>query len=829
MITLKIAAGNSERSKKVTNISIDWPTLLKRIAEPHIQPEARSYIMAGQCEGEIRGNKAVKATSIALIDIDDKAGTSGLDLIDLTDYLELAFPYLWALYTTRSYNGENVCCRLVVPFKKSVPEERHGDIVKSLVRNLPQEWQELVDGVSYLANQIMFLPCVAKDGDPFENFSGGNKPFDPDGLSVDGAGESNSSNLGDLGELVASKPANYSDEEVDSFLDAIDPNNLSYGLDDGTFGWANVIAAIAHQYQGGAIGLKKAKAWSERNKEKYQAATTTRKYNSFKSSLGNGRDPITMRSVSLYVKSRLGVNDSDLAVLEGLLKDARAISDLKAYVSFRDQVRAIPKTVLPDDARALIAASIASTFGKSEGITKTEIKKAISLTHKQIPDIDEDRITPQWMEGWCYIEKTREFYQVATNHGILKEAFDARFDRERECRELEIHASTLSLVHLNMKTVADYMYWPGADKIFTREGNTYINTYDDRRTDIRPPKSDEDAGKIFFIEDHFKNLVSNKEDRAILLDWLSYIYRNPGKRVNWAVLLQGGEGIGKSFISSMMTNLIGPGNSTVLSASTISGNFTDWAIGSILCTVEEIRVSGASRYEILDRLKPYLTNDEISIEEKYRRPRVVPNFTNYLFLSNHKDAIPLTEENRRYAVIYSDLQSKHDATRLIGDKESQGRYFDRLFTIIREDADLIGHWLMTRPISESFNPKDRAPITSSYEELMALSDNSVDELLFDAVDIFKCDVINELFIDITYLSQMARLEGFEIPKSNTLKSSLLKAGYSPINGRRVIISSLGRCHTIWYRKGKIREVTIRNKLKEFFKDGPPEEVDQDIF
>lgn len=825
---LRLATGRTVRSNKVRNITTRWEDFVARLRDPKVQPGERSYILPGWCEGEIRNEKNVKRTCLATIDIDDKDGSLGLKVADLVSAVDLFLNTSWAIYTTRSYDGMNACCRLVIPFAEDVPSHLHKSMVDKVVSILPTEWRKAVDGVSYLPYQASFLPCVKAKGDPFEFFTGG-EGFLLVGDIADGVGGASENTSEDGGEdnhslelVISNQPLDISDEEVDSLLDQIDPCGLSYGLDEGIFGWANVIAALAHQYAGNKAGLDKAIRWSEKNTEKFNHATTVSKYRSL--ARGNKLSPITMGSLIKHVGGAEHSSEERKIILDQLMAEAEDINDAQDYFNLTDKLRGISLNRLPEDARAMIAGIIYSGSWNGGRLTKAEIKRAIRPNEVSGVTSNET-LLPNWAMGWCYIEKMNKFYHINSAYSIDKDAFNARFNRKVECREVGMFASTLATNHWNIPTYADLMYWPGAGRVFEHEDQTYLNRYSPFALELRAPESAIDQEAIQFVENHFRNIISNDGDRSVLLDWLSYVYRNPGKRVNWSPVLQGAQGIGKTFINVMMTALMGRGNSTTLDGSTISGTeYTEWAEGKVLCVVEEVRVSGSNKYEVMDRIKPFITNSIISIREKYRSLREVPNFTSYLFITNHKDAIPIDKNDRRYAIIYSDLQSKDGLMAVVGEHDGGKTYFNKLFSIVKNHSDLIGHWLKNRTYSDSFNPEGHAPITGSREEALNLSSNSVDDALEDLIDKYQCDVINNIIVDVTYLHQLCQGEGDKLPKINALKSSLLVAGLSLIPGKRMWIKKLRRRHIIWYRKDTLKQSEIEEVVEDFFdkNDGEPD-------
>lgn len=808
-LTLKIATGKSEKSSAVENLSVTWGKFLERLSVPKVQPGERSYIIPGWCEGGIRNAGNVRRSSVAIIDIDDKAGSSGLRVEDLAGMLDFTFPYLWALYTTRSYDGGNACCRLVVPFAGEIGKGGHAAAVKELVTMLPDEWRALVDGVSYLPHQAMFLPCVKAEGDPFAMFSGGGKPY-----PASGGDEGESESECGIEDAVSALPLDLSDDEIAGLLSRIDPNTLSYGLDEGVFGWGNVIAALSHQYQGKDEGLRVALKWSSLNTEKHDEKVTRSKYKSFLRGRG-GRTPITFASVIKYVKELEESPEGRSGLVERLIHEAKKISSMEDYFAFQEEIKAYSMEALPKDGRAMIAAAVAAGFGKEAHLTKTEVKTALTPRPKgkAMGSVDGKQSSlPDWIGGWCYITATNEFYHIPSRYRVNKEAFNAIYDRENECLEEELSASVLALRDWGISTYSDTMYWPGAGEVIEHKSLFYVNSYRDDRIKTRAAATDEEADAVFAVEDHFRNLISNDDDRAILLDWLTYVYNNPGKRVHWSPVLQGGEGAGKSFINRMMTALMGSDNSSVLGGSVLNSNYTDWGTGRTLYTVEEVRISGGNKYESVDRLKPFLTNNEVMIEEKFRSIRVVPNFTNYLFLTNFKDAIPISEHGRRYAVIYSDIQTSKDVAKL-GDG-----YFERLFDAIGKYPECVGHWLSTRVLAGGFDPKGHAPITSCYEAVLAISETSTDDDFIDVIDNHRCEVINDKIIDATHLYDLRRSSGDVVFRTRTLRANLLKAGYSPIplHKGRVWIPKFKKRHLIWYKGDEVSTEKVLQIVHSFF-------------
>jgi hypothetical protein len=117
----------------------------------------------------------------------------------------------------------------------------------------------------------------------------------------------------------------------------------------------------------------------------------------------------------------------------------------------------------------------------------------------------------------------------------------------------------------------------------------------------------------------------------------------------------------------------------------------------------------------------------------------IPNTTNYLLLSNHDDAVPVTMGSRRVGVIKSPFDGDDTAKQLheMAVKEgysSSSDYFDTLFDAIEKHPDVIREWLNTWKITDSFNPTGRAPETDE-REAMILNSRSIEEVeIRDAIE-----------------------------------------------------------------------------------------------
>jgi hypothetical protein len=745
-------------------------------------------------------------------------------------------------YSTYSHTADKPKIRVVIPLSHAVTAVEYRALAEKFVAG----WGVKCDSCSFKPNQLMYMPrckfgelgntwTMKVDGEPLDV----NTFLAPSATAVE-AGSVHSTPSADFDLVddidddvaiqglmlaVASAPLDISDYEVSVYLDAYPALGSDY------HDWLGVGMSLHHQYSGSVEGFDCWYEWSNLGAvvDLEDRGDLLRKYNGF----GGRSKPRTFASVIHMVNEQGGLDDSvleDIRKVDGgrfyrgavisanseeydqLLVEASEVSDMEGYAIFKDKMLGISTVRLGGDLRASIASEVCSAIGKAKGMSKAEIKKAITPAGVVNGQLVSDVEVAEWSMDWTYIEIQRLFYHKRRNYGITREAFNAKFDRMEECVSGGMQASQLCLVMYKMETVVDTMYWPSGGDVIIHNGKRMLNSY--RRQGVKPCKVlDKDGDELvaLFLA-HLEHLIEDAVERAIVLNWMAFMYQNPGRRVNWSLVLQGTQGSGKSYIGNVMTLLLGS-NVQSLDTGTISGRFTSWATGAILNIVEEIRISGTNRWGIMDKIKPYITNDQVICERKGRDVMTLPNFTSYLLLTNHKDAIPIDGEDRRYCVIYSRLQTSEQLHDHFGGVKGVSDYFDTLFNKTRARPDALARFFTDYVVCPSFDPFGRAPYTEAKAQMIDLAVSEHRDVLDDLLLKYQDLLINDEFVDITYLNMQCVLNGDELPKTRSLSSMMLEKGYRPIKGRYFYTYSPQRKHYVWVKEGKSDNYAIK-KVKE---------------
>lgn len=781
-----------------------WGDIVKLLSN-HLESddkESVGFFVGGEFSSEKRKDEFLVCRSMLTLDIDKYTGT----IDDLEFDLDLLGLGAFVAYSTYSHTDNSPRVRLVLPLSRDVSGVEYRAVSEAFCA---AHDAFTFDECSHKPNQFMFLPSCPVDGarwslsgegaavdvDTFL-FGGGVSVFD--NVTIDDSADDDDDFTRDL-------PLNISDDEVQGLLFAYVAQGLEYDE------WLKVGQALHHQYVGSDKGLALWVSWSSLS-DKHDAKNMRKKYNSFGTWTGAR---VTMASVAWHVKQQGGVVASTFDTLRSEAQGAKGYND---YLALKKRVCAMNDSVLHDDMRSTLAADIVAACGKEIGLSKSEIKKAFCFGGKVEKSGDTVAALPDWLTDWVYVEKLCEFANTQLNYSIKREAFNAKYNRKEDVKHAETFASDYALTECELLTVVDKMYWPSAAVTFEYDNKLMLNSYVESGYKSEVMNDDNKHAIDLFLK-HISNVLVCEREQRILLDWLAYVVQNAGKRINWAILLQGAQGTGKSYFAKVLEWVLGS-NAKSLDPSALGERFTGWAHGSVVNIVEEIRIKGDDKWRIMDRLKPFITNSMIQIEEKGRDHRTVPNFTNYLLLTNYKDALPITNDDRRFCVMYGRIQNEQELFDYFGGRDAASDYFETLFSESEKHAGVIKTYLLTRAISEDFKASGRAPDTQSRQAMIQATISPEQCSVEDLINKHECGVINGRILDVTWLNELCVIDGDMLPPTRTLGHILSDIGYSQIEGRRVKIQKTRENHYIWFKNvaGATSSDAIE-KVRDFFKKG----------
>lgn len=266
--------------------------------------------------------------------------------------------------------------------------------------------------------------------------------------------------------------------------------------------------------------------------------------------------------------------------------------------------------------------------------------------------------------------------------------------------------------------------------IIERSGRKHVNTY----WPVDVPRK---VGDITPFLTHVRKLIPNDNDREILLCYMAACVQHQGHKFQWAPLIQGAPGNGKSLLSRCVAEAIGRRYVHWPKASKLAAQFNGWMVGKTFYAVEDIHVPGA-KMEIIEELKPMITGgDGLEIESKGVDQTSADICGNFMFNCNSKSDLPKTNSDRRYAIFYTAQQNADDVKR----DGMGGEYFPRLYNWLRaEGYAIVAEFLWTYPIPSHLNPAvtaggklNRAPDTSSTREAIEAGMGNIEQEIIEAV------------------------------------------------------------------------------------------------
>lgn len=177
-----------------------------------------------------------------------------------------------------------------------------------------------------------------------------------------------------------------------------------------------------------------------------------------------------------------------------------------------------------------------------------------------------------------------------------------------------------------------------------KDGGHAFNTH--MMSDVRPKKGDPEKWL-----DYMKWLFPIPDDRTEVMRWCATIMARPDIKMNYALLLcSEQQGVGKTTLGqNILGPIVGLHNMKAPSVTEIlDSQFTGWKSRCRLILVNEI-YEGQS-VKAYNRLKSLITDTTIEVNEKFVTPYTIQNWSHILACSNHKNALKLPDDDRRWLV-----------------------------------------------------------------------------------------------------------------------------------------------------------------------------------
>lgn len=717
-------------------------------------------------------------------------------LAQLPQIVNVMAPYSFCIYHTASSTPDLPRIRVVVD-ADAIPPESYPQAVSTVARILSLGE---VTSESTRVCQPMFVPVMFR-GDTqtpliAENLSG--RPMTVEDicgtqLHTPAKGNAQPQQGVDLDHL---RPPveEIGAEDVAGALSHLDP-------DMDRKSWLNVAAGLKHQF--GDAGLDLWREWSARGAKFPGEEELETQWRSIRRT-PRGRLPVTIRSI-LKLAASAGWQPAEVA--------QKCYAAVNQWVS--DPLRT--ETELMNDGVTRIAAApllshiergaLVNKLGsvlKSKGVavSRTDLMRQLRTAERDERGKGGDNTDkpeaslPKWVQGVHYVADKNQFYLPRTGQRWTPESFDNTFSEQMmasgdDAGRPSVLPRHYVLNQVKCPKVDGFLYDPTSPDhiVVEHDSKRFINTY--RRTYIPEDHQRADEAGAMVLK-HCEIVFNATCEAQHVLDWVSYIVQNPGGKIMWAILMQGAEGCGKSVWFEMLRRCLGSSNVKEVSANEVmNSNWTEWAAETQAVNIPEIRVVGESRHAVMNKLKTLISDPTISIAQRNTDTRSVPNFANYFLTTNHTDALALTENDRRYYVLFSRIQSKAEVRRL-----RDTGHFQRLFEMLDDNAGGLRAWFLNRKISPTFD-HIIAPDSGYKSEML----DAAATPLHRAVELAIADNDNPL-VAKDLLSSRSLREILEVEHrglgrftDQTLASVLREMGYTAAGRERMGDSR----HSLWVR------------------------------
>jgi hypothetical protein len=225
---------------------------------------------------------------------------------------------------------------------------------------------------------------------------------------------------------------------------------------------------------------------------------------------------------------------------------------------------------------------------------------------------------------------------------------------------------------------------------------------------------------VNFFNNHIKYVWANNNEvyYKYLMSWIAQIIKTPWKRTEIAILLQGGQGSGKTLPCDILFNHVF-GHEIGGCASglgSLTQRFNGSTMNKLFCKIDELSVvDGDSFNACFDKMKSLITDRQVQVEKKGMEHIMIDNYCNFIMTTNHRHTVKIEGDDRRYAIFEVSDKYKQDTD-----------YFADFMDILDNQyaGDNLYTYFKNYPDDEMVNLR-RIPMTEIKKEMADLSKSTV--------------------------------------------------------------------------------------------------------
>ena len=498
----------------------------------------------------------------------------------------------------------------------------------------------------------------------------------------------------------------------------------------------------------------------------------------------------------IKIAESLTENQEDEAVL--LYRNALHISNAFAskIASIIQTNIGILKGDLQKDAKQM-GREIATTFRNASEDMPRKSGQSLSETHPcSLP-------APAFVDSWdtlvgryVYIITENKWFDRYTRETLSPESLNSAQAHIMEKLSfsgeegLKLRATDALVARNDTLKVDSRSYWPGMNQdLIHVDKIDAINTW-------RPTSLQAIQGDITLWWTLFCHIFPDEQARDRILDWMAFILQHPEIKINYALVIGGGERIGKDTIFLPLLHGVGFKNMINIQAEALDEKYADHFVGKKLVVIQEIyQATFKDSTTVENKLKNYLASppDVLDLRRLGEKNTQQMNLIQLLIYTNHRvDALHLSSRGDRYLCEWSPA------------KQLSPEFYKSIYDWFEHEqgTEKVYDFLMRRDIGH-FDPKGNAPVTEWRTELRGSGKSDMEYKVEDII--YKIHQENErartllakaiqdgiaitnanahLYHEQIYISPQMILDKLGVPMaSKTLSTILNKLGTPRLKG-----------------------------------------------
>lgn len=233
--------------------------------------------------------------------------------------------------------------------------------------------------------------------------------------------------------------------------------------------------------------------------------------------------------------------------------------------------------------------------------------------------------------------------------------------------------------------------------------------------------------------DHVHRIFNKKGDADQFLDYMSHRVQKPWEKPRFALMIAGGQGVGKDTAVEFCCPAIGVWNVSNIDPAAFESNFNEFAASTLVRISEAANLHEMSKWAFNERTKVLIAGspDVCQINPKYGQKFSVRMYCGVIITTNHlASGIYIPPDDRRYDVIEAATMDEMG----LRDENKRREYFSELWDwFLSGGSAHVAAYLHERDLS-NFSASNGQRKTDAHRTVVAggmVGDNWLDDIIDD--------------------------------------------------------------------------------------------------